>query len=193
LGRFETLGLLANMLITFPPDAEQEFERLLRDAFPESSFLLVPGGAERQASVRKALDALDDSSDIVVIHDAARPFVAPPSVQASIAAAAEFGAATVAIPCSDTILVGEQGDFLVDTPDRRRLWACQTPQTFRVEVIRSAHERARAEGFVGTDDATLVQRAGGRVKLVKGTPHNFKITTPDDLALAEAIVAKGLV
>jgi 2-C-methyl-D-erythritol 4-phosphate cytidylyltransferase len=119
--------------------------------------------------------------------------VDPASVRASIEAAAEHGASTVAIPCSDTILVADDEDMLVNTPDRRRLWACQTPQTFRLDVIKQAHQQARAEGFTGTDDATLVRRMGHPVKLVKGTPLNFKITTPEDLALAETIIDKGLV
>ncbi|MEA3365170.1 MAG: 2-C-methyl-D-erythritol 4-phosphate cytidylyltransferase, partial [Candidatus Hydrogenedentes bacterium] len=95
--------------------------------------------------------------------------------------------------CSDTILVADGEDMLVDTPDRGALWACQTPQTFRADIIKRAHQHARAEGFKATDDATLVRRMGQPVKLVKGTPLNFKITTPEDLAFAEAIIDKGLV
>lgn len=193
LQRFQPLGLLGGATITVPPGAEAGFSTVLRNAFPGNDFALVRGGRERQESVGRALEILDASVDIVVIHDAARPFVDTEAVQASIVAAQSHGAATVAIPCSDTILVGDEDDILVETPDRRCLWACQTPQTFRVEVIRSAHEHAHAQGFTGTDDATLVQRMGAGVKLVKGTPLNFKITTREDLELAEAVIAKGLV
>jgi 2-C-methyl-D-erythritol 4-phosphate cytidylyltransferase len=98
----------------------------------------------------------------------------------------------VAIPSVDTILVGDKDGFLVSTPERARLWACQTPQTFRVGVIREAHRQARAQGFTATDDASLVRRVGGRVKLVLGTPLNFKITTPFDLAMAQLVLEEGL-
>ena len=92
----------------------------------------------------------------------------------------------------DTILVGDENDYLVETPDRSRLWACQTPQTFQLPLIRGAHAAARDGGYLGTDDATLVMRQGGRVQLVMGTPLNFKVTTPEDLELAEHVVEGGL-
>jgi len=192
LARFDAAGLLSRAVITVPPGAESAFEAILHNSFAGNDFVLVTGGKERQESVERALDQLDQSDEIVVIHDAARPFVSHESITDSIEAAAEYGAATVAIPCADTILAGGADDMLEDTPDRRRLWACQTPQTFRVEVIKQAHRYARSQGFAGTDDATLVRRMGAAVKLVRGTPLNFKVTTPDDLALAEAVVTKGL-
>ncbi|HQH53482.1 MAG TPA: 2-C-methyl-D-erythritol 4-phosphate cytidylyltransferase [Candidatus Hydrogenedentes bacterium] len=193
LERFQPLGLLPGAIITVPPGTQTDFEALLGDAFPDTAFFLVDGGRERQESVENALETIDNAAEIVVIHDAARPFISQTSVQASIDAAEEFGAATVAIPCSDTILVAGADDILADTPDRSCLWACQTPQTFRVDVIRQAHQHARAQCFAATDDATLVRQMGGTVKLVMGSPFNFKVTTPEDLMLAEAIVAKGFV
>lgn len=114
------------------------------------------------------------------------------SIRASVDGAAEFGAATVAIPSIDTILVSDADAFLADTPDRKTLWACQTPQTFRVDVLRHAHKEAQRVGFTGTDDASLVRRAGGKVKLVMGSPLNFKVTTPQDLALARCVIEGGL-
>ncbi|MBN2310037.1 MAG: 2-C-methyl-D-erythritol 4-phosphate cytidylyltransferase [Candidatus Hydrogenedentes bacterium] len=192
LERFSGLGLTAGGLIVVPQGREGQFQELLAASFPGTPFTLVAGGRERQESVWNGLARLDDDTEIVVIHDAARPFVAAESVQASIDAAAEWGAATVAIPAVDTILVGDSGGFLADTPDREALWACQTPQTFRVDCIRAAHEHARRHGFLGTDDASLVRRAGGKVKLVMGTPLNLKVTTPGDLALAAAIVKGAL-
>ena len=94
----------------------------------------------------------------------------------------------MAIPCSDTILEAEEKPLLVSTPDRTRLWSCQTPQTFRVEIIREAHQQAEREGVFATDDATLVRRAGGPVQLVPGSTRNLKITTPDDLLFAEHLI-----
>lgn len=193
LAPFHTIGVADDAIITTPPGSEPEFESVLRRAFPGLQFTCVAGGTERQDSVMRGLDALNADTNIVAIHDAARPFVQASAIQASIDAAAEYGAATVAIPSSDTILVGDNDSFLVDTPDRSCLWACQTPQTFRVEVIREAHVRARREGLDVTDDATLVQRTGcGRPKLVMGSTANLKITTPGDLVIAEAIIAKEL-
>lgn len=192
LERFAALGLSARAVIAVPAPQQQLFETALREAWPDGELHIIPGGELRQDSVWNGLSALDPDTDIVVIHDAARPFVAPESIQASIDAAAAYGAATVAIPSVDTILVGDKDGFLVSTPERARLWACQTPQTFRVGVIREAHRQARAQGFTATDDASLVRRVGGRVKLVLGTPLNFKITTPFDLAMAQLVLEEGL-
>lgn len=192
LARFEPMGLVEGAVIVVPPDRRDAIEAVVRAAYPRTRFSFVPGGAERQLSVFNGLSALDSDTAIVVIHDAARPFVAGESIQASLEAAAAYGAATVAIPCVDTILAADEEDFLERTPERGRLWACQTPQTFGVSVIRAAHVEAKRHGFIGTDDASLVQRAGGRVKLVRGTALNFKITTPEDLALAAYVVRERL-
>jgi 2-C-methyl-D-erythritol 4-phosphate cytidylyltransferase len=192
LERFRALGLIEGAAVTVPPGREGEFRKVLDEAYPGVALSLVAGGAERQDSVARGLDALDADTDIVVIHDAARPFVSAESVRASIEAAAECGAATVAVPCIDTILQADGERYLIDTPDRRTLWACQTPQTFRFEVIRAAHEAARRERYTGTDDASLVRRAGGRVRLVMGAPLNFKVTTPADRAMAESVIREGL-
>jgi len=192
LRRFVELDLVNRCVIAIAPQAREAFETTLTAYFPSASITLINGGAERQDSVSNGLDALDPSTEIVIIHDAARPFVPIESVQASIDAASTFGAATVAIPSIDTILVADVDAFLQDTPDRKTLWACQTPQTFRVEALRHAHEQAKRAGFTATDDASLVRRAGGKVKLVMGSPLNFKVTTPQDLALARCVIEGGL-
>ena len=114
-------------------------------------------------------------------------------ILASVRAAEAFGGATVAIKCIDTILDGDDEAFLCATPDRRRMWACQTPQTFRVAALRAAYDHARAEGFLGTDDATVARRAGTTIKLVEGSAYNLKVTTPADLTIAELLVREGLV
>ncbi len=190
--RFARAGLAGPLVVVAPPGAEARFLPVVERAAEGHACTIVAGGAERQDSVARGLDALDPDTELVAIHDAARPFVSEEAIAASFASAAEYGAATVAIPCADTILEADEAALLQHTPDRSRLWACQTPQTFRVAVIRAAHEHAQREGFLGTDDASLVRRAGHPVKLVRGTAHNFKVTTPDDLALAEAVAAAGL-
>ena len=193
LKRFLPLGLIEGAIITAPAGHEQQFREALRNAIPDKQLKVITGGASRQESVALAIAQADSDTEIIVIHDAARPFVDPASVQASIDAARKYGAATVAIPSSDTILVADDSDFLMDTPDRNMLWACQTPQTFRLDVIKAAHHKAAQDKFAGTDDASLAQRMGNRVKLVQGTALNFKVTTAGDLALATAVAEKGLV
>lgn len=176
-------------VVTYPARHEAVFRQCLNEAGLDAT--LIPGGAERQDSVRLALESLPPDTELVAIHDAARPFVPVASVEASLGAAREFGAATVAIPVTDTILEADNGAFLVNTPDRARLWACQTPQSFRYSVILEAHHRAAREGFLGTDDASLVRRMGGAVKLVMGHAHNIKITRPEDLTWARAIIEEA--
>jgi len=192
LRRFESVGLADPAVLVAPPNHIAEFERTLADVFPGRRFTVVEGGPKRQLSVANGLAALDADAETVVIHDAARPFVAAESILASIEAAVAYGAATVAVPVVDTILMGDHDGFLTDTPDRSGVWACQTPQTFQVDIIRDAHRRARSEGFLCTDDATLVRHYGHRVRLVVGSPLNFKVTTPTDAALAAAVVRENL-
>lgn len=193
LARFLPLGFLDGAVLIVPPGWMDPFRNGVAAAFPHTDFAFVEGGPERQTSVANGLDRLVKDTDLVIIHDAARPFVPATAIEAACAAAAECGAATVAIPCTDTILEADADDFLLATPERDRLWACQTPQTFRVPVIRAAHDAARRDGFLGTDDASLVRRMGGQVKLVMGSRFNIKVTTPADLALAELLIQGGLV
>lgn len=192
LERFSELGLIEKSVIVCPKDHEGAFEDYLHNWFPGIHFSIILGGAVRQESVKNGLDHLDTDTDIVVIHDAARPFVSEESIRASIDAAEADGAATVAVPCIDTILEADKDCYLAATPLRESLWACQTPQTFQTEVIREAHAWAARERYTGTDDASLVRAMGGRVKLVRGTPLNFKVTTATDLSMAEHVIQGGL-
>ena len=149
---------------------------------------VVHGGAERQDSVRKGLAALETQCEIVAIHDAARPFISVEAIQRSIDTAAEAGSAIVATPVRDTIKRADTQHTIRETVSRHDLWLAQTPQTFQVAVIRAAHRRAQQQGITGTDDATLVEQMGRPVRIVPGNALNFKITTPDDLALAKAVL-----
>lgn len=153
---------------------------------------VLAGGTERQDSVRNGLagcGAADD--DVVLIHDGVRPFFPAAQIAALLAAAAGCGAALLAIPAQDTIKEVADGQVL-RTLDRSYLWQVQTPQAFCFAVIRDAHRQALEEGFAGTDDASLVEWRGGSVAVVSGSPFNFKVTTPADLALARALLAAGL-
>jgi len=184
--------LIAKIIIVVAP----EREALCRDMLRSHGQFRVPltvvhGGAERQDSVRLGLAALDPTSEIVAIHDAARPFLDREILDRSIETAAIYGGALVAVPVRDTIKrVGEEGT-VVETLPRQQLWLAQTPQTFRVSLVREAHARALAEGIVVTDDAALLERLGKVVKIVPGSYRNFKITTPEDLQVAEALLRTG--
>jgi len=144
----------------------------------------VAGGPERQDSVRAGLEALPGEVAVVAVHDAARALVRPAAVSRVVVAARARGAALLAVPVPDTIKRVREGR-VVATPPRPECWAAQTPQAFRVELLREALAKAAAEGFLGTDDAQLVERLGVPVHIVPGDPDNLKITTPEDLAVAE--------
>ena len=154
---------------------------------------IVAGGAERQDSVRLGLAACGAAADdVVLIHDGVRPFFPAVQIAPLLAAAADAGAALLAIPAQDTIKEVVDGR-VVRTLERRSLWQVQTPQAFRCAVIRAAHQRAEAAGYAGTDDAALVEWCGWPVTVLQGDPLNIKLTTPADLALARALLAAGLV
>lgn len=143
----------------------------------------VAGGADRQESVFRALGRAD--ADLVVVHDGVRPFVSPELVGAVLAAAQASGAATAALPVTDTIKLADGAGGFRETLPRERLWAIQTPQAFRRTLLCEAHERARRDGVRATDDCALVERLGQVVRSVPGSPRNLKLTTVEDLALAE--------
>ncbi len=151
----------------------------------------VPGGARRQDSVAAGLASLPEDFEWVLVHDAARCLVSPADVEAVLRAAAESGAAILARPSPDTIKLVDEG-VITSTPERRACWAAQTPQVFRVELLREGLEKAAADGFTATDDAQLVERLGVPVRIVEGDPSNIKITHPIDLAIAEVLLARQL-
>ena len=145
----------------------------------------VAGGAERQDSVRAGLAALPADVVWVAVHDAARPCVRPEDVARVVEAACETGAAILAVPVADTVKRVRDGR-VAETVERSALWAAQTPQVFRRDWLEEAHAKARAEGVLGTDDASLVEALGLPVAVVPGDPANRKVTTAADLAVLEA-------
>jgi 2-C-methyl-D-erythritol 4-phosphate cytidylyltransferase len=152
---------------------------------------VIAGGAERQESVRKGLEACGATSqDVILIHDGVRPFFPKDQIGPLVQLAAVEGAALLAIPAQDTIKEVFDGQVR-STLDRSLLWQIQTPQAFRCDRLREAHRRAHASGYLGTDDASLVEWCGWPVAVLTGHPHNIKITTPADLALARALLVAG--
>ena len=148
---------------------------------------LVVGGQTRQASVFNGLQSLPTDVDCVIVHDGVRPFVTDEIIFACVEAADEWGAAVAAVPVKDTIKVASADGFIVDTPDREKLWTVQTPQAFRASVLLDAHRFAQREGVTATDDAMLVEQLGFKVKMITGSDSNLKITTQEDLIIAEAL------
>ena len=153
---------------------------------------IVPGGKERQHSVLNGLRAIAgaDDDDVVLIHDGVRPFVPAAVLTHAVEVAASGDGALVVVPAKDTIKVVADG-IVRETPPRENLWLAQTPQAFRFGMILAAHEIAEAEGYLGTDDAMLVERLGRQVRIVVGDYRNIKITTPEDLILAEAFLKES--
>lgn len=150
---------------------------------------LVAGGAERQDSVRNALAVVDPHVEIVVVHDAVRPFLTEKMVHEVVAAARANGAAIIALPMRDTVKQVGPDRIIERTVDRRPLWLAQTPQAFRREWLEEAHRKARAEGLAATDDAYLIEQLGRPVAVVEGSGENIKVTRPEDMIIGEAILA----
>ncbi|GAE26007.1 2-C-methyl-D-erythritol 4-phosphate cytidylyltransferase [Halalkalibacter wakoensis JCM 9140] len=147
---------------------------------------VVEGGEERQYSVKNGIDSLKDDS-IVLVHDGARPFITIDVIHRLVEKAKEIGAVTVAVPVKDTIKK-VTSQKVVKTLNREELWSIQTPQAFKLAVIKEAHQKAEEAKMLGTDDASLVEWNGHVVGIVEGEYQNIKITTPDDMLFAEAIL-----
>jgi len=154
--------------------------RKLASAGARGRSTVVVGGRTRQESVRLGLLAVPGGVEMIIVHDAVRPLITRSLLDAVVQAAAQFGAAICALPISETVKRVREG-FVDATLDRAELWAVQTPQVFRADLLREAHEKARRDGVLGTDDATLVERLGHPVRVVPGLPENVKITTIEDL------------
>lgn len=152
---------------------------------------IVPGGRERQDSVLNGLAAVGDACDIVAIHDAVRPFINEALVDTAVSGAAGLGAVCVGMPVKDTIKQLGPDDRAAATLNRKSLWIAQTPQVFKREILEEAYRRAYADGYYGTDDASLVERIGVPVAMIRGGYGNIKITTPEDLEYGEYLLQKG--
>jgi 2-C-methyl-D-erythritol 4-phosphate cytidylyltransferase len=150
---------------------------------------VVPGGHERQDSVRHALEAVHDDVEMVVVHDAVRPFLTERMLEEVVKTARVKGAAIIALPMKDTVKQVRADHVIERTVDRQSLWLAQTPQAFRRDWLLAAHRKAYAEGVRATDDAYLIEWAGHSVSVVEGSGENIKVTRPEDMVIAEAILA----
>jgi 2-C-methyl-D-erythritol 4-phosphate cytidylyltransferase len=152
---------------------------------------VLAGGEQRQDSVRNGLAVIGNDVEIVLIHDAVRPFVSEDLIHAVVREAEIHGAVTAGMPVKDTIKRVDRNGTVLETLDRQVLWMTQTPQAFKRSLIQEAYRKADADQFYGTDDASLVERMGFQVKMIAASYANFKITTPEDLLMAEFLIKKN--
>jgi 2-C-methyl-D-erythritol 4-phosphate cytidylyltransferase len=196
--------MLAHTLLAFqraagvdeiiPILSQEDMEGCLRDVIEYYRITkvrtLVVGGKERQDSVMNGLQKLDKDAAIVLVHDGVRPFVTEGMIQESIDHARKGECVAVGVPLKDTVKEVDDDHIVRHTLERSRLWAIQTPQTFPVKLLKRAYEESYRHKLYGTDDAMLVERAGLPVRIIMGSYENIKITTPEDLILAEEILKK---
>lgn len=178
-----------NFLIVAVAEHEIEtVEKLLSAEKNLKSWRVTIGGSERQYSIANALKLLPDDAEIILVHDAARPLISVQTINEVIDAVEKFGGAIAAVPAKDTIKIVDAEGFVKYTPPRREMAVVQTPQGFKREILLRAYDKAAEENFLGTDDSSLVERLGVRIKVVTSSYENIKVTTPEDIHVAETIL-----
>lgn len=190
---FEGCDLVDDIYLVIPKvDLDFCREKIISRVTLTRKLHLVFGGARRQDSVYNGLQKIDPDCSIVVIHDGVRPFVNIEQVVATIKGAREFGACILGVPAHDTLKQVDAHENIVHTLQRDNIWLAQTPQTFRCDLIKKAHEKAKSDGYLGTDDASLVERLGESVKIILGSRGNIKITHEEDLKMAQCLLASEI-
>lgn len=179
---------IGEIIIVVREDEKEFFKANIIDKYGYKNIKIAFGGQERQDSVYNGLKVLDKNCEIVLIHDGARPFVTDEIIEKSIKCAQKYNCAIVGVPVKDTIKIVNENNDVCDTPNRNTLWSIQTPQVFDYSLIMNAHEKAKADEYYGTDDSMLMEYLGYNVKVVEGSYNNIKITTPEDLKIAEEIL-----
>lgn len=190
----KSVSINSIIVVTAKGDEPRINDEIIRPYSFDKVCEIAIGGETRQESVYNALCKVRSDTDIVVIHDAVRPFVTEEMIIKSIEQADRYGSAIVAVPVKDTIKESDNNGFVSKTLDRRLLWSIQTPQTFKYKLIMQAHCYAKENQIQATDDASLIEQMGYKVKIIIGSYDNIKITTIDDLVIAEAILKlKGMI
>lgn len=193
LDRVFAADVVERVVLVVAADQIGRCESLLRsdEALHDRSWVLQPGGATRQQSSCFGLRRAAAESKIVVIHDGARPFVSPGLIERTVQAAAQRQAVVAGLPVRDTIKIVSPEGWVQSTPERSALWEIQTPQVFNHDLIDRAHRAAQRNSIEATDDATLVERLGVPVYVLEGERSNLKITAPEDVAIAEALLRQS--
>ncbi len=179
------------IIIVIREDEKEFFQENIINKYGYKNIKIAFGGQERQDSVYNGLKEVDEKSKIVLIHDGARPFVTNEIIKKSIECAKEYNCAIVGVPVKDTIKIVNEKNDVCDTPNRSTLWSIQTPQVFNYSLIMKAHKKAKDDEYYGTDDSMLMEYLGYDVKVVEGSYNNIKITTPEDLKIAEEILREN--
>jgi 2-C-methyl-D-erythritol 4-phosphate cytidylyltransferase len=195
LDKFCAARHISGLVVVAAPSELGRCEALLKanPALQGRPWIVYRGGTTRQESVRLGLSKADADADIIAIHDAARPFVSAGLIDRCVEAAGERGAVAAGLPVRDTVKIVSSDRWIQSTPERSSLWEIQTPQAFKAALIREAHDRAVMQGLQATDDAAVVEGMGIPVYVIEGERTNFKITLPDDLVFAEALIRDGRV
>lgn len=177
-----------NLVVVAAPDETLQVQEMLNSVIGIKTCQVVAGGSERQYSIANALKVIPHATEIVLVHDGARPLITEECINRVIQASIQYNAAVAAVAVKDTIKTVNDSAVVIGTPDRRTLWSIQTPQGFNARLLHQAYDQAIQDGYLGTDDASLVERLGVDVKIVVGDYENIKVTTPEDLIIAEALV-----
>jgi len=186
--KFERCDLVDEILMVVPEDYLGYCSTEVVDRFDFRKIkMIISGGEERQDSVYDGLLAIPNNTSIVLVHDGVRPFVSVSKIEESINLCKEYKAVILALPVKETIKRVED-DYVVTTLNREKIWTVQTPQTFDYKLLLDAYQKAKEDGFVGTDDSSLVERIGVKIRVLEGEENNIKITTKEDLILAEQIL-----
>jgi 2-C-methyl-D-erythritol 4-phosphate cytidylyltransferase len=190
---FEGCALINQIIVVITPDHVDYCKKnIILPANLTKKYCLVPGGKRRQDSVYNGLKRVDPNCAIVVIHDGVRPFVQDNQLNACISGAQKNGACILGVPAYDTLKQADDSGSTIKTLPRDNVWLAQTPQAFRYDLIKRAHEEAQSEGYTGTDDASLVERLGEDVTIIEGCRSNLKITNQEDLNIAECLLDASL-
>lgn len=190
---FEISEFISEIVVVVPENLIEYTQTEIVDKFDIKKVLkVIGGGKQRQESVGIGLGSLSTTTEIVVVHDGVRPFITPKIIGDVINQAADTGAAIAAIPATDTIKQSGSEQSIERTLSREKIWLAQTPQAFQHQILEEAFEKAAKEGYLGTDEAELVERLGKKIKLVLASKYNIKITTAEDLELGELILAGNL-
>lgn len=186
--RFSQLQDVGQLILAVGPSEISDVEKMLKGVSGLKPYSVVAGGSERQYSIANCLEFVSEAADIVLVHDAARPLVSAETIQGVINKARDVGGAIAAVPEKNTVKVVSGEGLVLSTPPRESLWAVQTPQGFQRDILIRAYAKAAEDGYLGTDDASLVERLGVPVQVVASDYRNIKITTPEDLVIAEALL-----
>lgn len=186
---FSQIPRVENLIVVVAENEVEEVKKILSAEKNLKPYKIVVGGSERQYSIANALKFIPENTEIVLVHDAARPLVSQAVIEKVIDAAEKFGGAIAAVPAKNTIKFIDAENFVKSTPPRSELVEVQTPQGFKKNILLRAYQKAKEENFLGTDDASLVERLGEKIKIVESDYKNIKITTPEDLKIAETFLS----